>query len=415
MNPLDAARAAFREHFGTEPALLVRTPGRVNLIGEHTDYNGLPVLPFAIDRITAIAAAPSPEPALEAVSLGFEPPARLPLDADPAAVPEPWHRYLAAVLAVLRPAAPLQGVRLAIASDIPPASGLSSSSALSVGMLITLDALLSLGLPHGTLAELAARAERLAGAETGGMDQRVIACARERTLLRIDFLPPAMRTIPVPPGWSFVVASSGLPAPKGGTAREAYNERVVGTRIAAALLADMLGAELEDVPILGNVAAIDAAPVLVDELPARISARRAAAAAGVPLERLVTLSAGTFDPETSIPVRAYARHVLAEAERVDLACAAVEAADLPALGELLLASHASLRDDYRCSTPALDALVTAMHRAGAAGARLTGAGFGGFAVAVCEMGRESRVIEAAVRAAGGPAFAVTPSAGAGLA
>jgi galactokinase len=414
VDPVDAARAAFRNRFGVEPALVARAPGRVNLIGEHTDYNGLPVLPFAIDRATAIAAGPADAPNLEAVSDAFEPPAVLPLDAAPADLPVPWHRYLAGVLHVLRDRLDGRGARLAIASDLPPASGLSSSSALAVGATLALDALLSLGLGRDEIADLAARAERLAGAETGGMDQRVIAFARAGALLRIDFLPPAMRTVPVPAEWGFVVASSGSPAPKGGAARDAYNERVVATRVATLLLADMLGAVLEGTPMLGQVAAIDAAPVLVDELPARISARKAAAAAGVPVEPLVALAAGTFDPDAILPVRQYARHVLAEAERVDLACAAVENADLPALGELMLASHASLRDDYRCSTPALDALVKAMTKAGAAGARLTGAGFGGFAIAVCERGREPAIVEAALRAAGGPAFPVTPSEGADL-
>jgi galactokinase len=414
VEPASAARAAFREHFGAEPALLVRAPGRVNLIGEHTDYNGLPVLPFAIGRATLLAVGPADTPRLEAVSAGFPVPASLPLDADPAAIAEPWHRYLAAALAVLDGRLAGRGARVAIASDLPPASGLSSSSALVVGLLLGLDALFGLGIEPPALVALAARAERLAGAETGGMDQQVIALARAGHLLRIDFLPPSTRHLPVPPGWAFVVASSGQPAPKGGAARAAYNERVVATRVAAALIADMLGAEVEGTPVLGNVADIDAAPILVDELPARVSPRKAAASLGVPVERFVTLSADTFDPDAVLPVRAYARHVLAEAERVDLACAAVEAADLRALGELMLASHASLRDDYRCSTPALDALVAAMSKAGAAGARLTGAGFGGFAIAACERGREAAVIEAAVAAAGGPAFAVEPSAGAAL-
>lgn len=415
MDPAAAAAALFRSTFAAEPAAVAVAPGRVNLIGEHTDYNGLPVLPFAIGQSTAVAVAPSEAPLLEAVSREFPVPARLPLDAGPAACAEPWHRYLAAAAAVLGPRLPGRGARIAVASDLPAASGLSSSSALTVALLLALDAAFGLGLGRAELAGLAAQAERLAGAETGGMDQQVIAFAEAGALLRIDFLPPAMRAVPVPAGWAFVAASSGQPAPKGGGARDAYNERVVATRIAAALLADMLGAEIEGTPLLGHVAAIDAAPVLVDELPARSSARKAAATAGVPLERLVTLAAGAFDPDAQLPVRGYARHVLAEAERVDLACAAVEAGDLAALGELMAASHASLRDDYRCSTPALDALVKAMTKAGAAGARLTGAGFGGFAIAVCERGREQAVIDAAVAAAGGPAFEVAPSAGARLA
>ncbi len=412
MDPATAAVDLFRSTFRVEPLAMARAPGRVNLIGEHTDYNALPVLPFAIDRATALAAAPSERPLLEAVSTAADPAAALPLDADPAAATEPWHRYLAAILAVLGPRVPPLGARLAIATDLPLASGLSSSSALAVAALLALDAAWELALAPGEVETLAAAAERLAGAETGGMDQAVIVHALADHLLRIDFLPPSRRPVPVPPGWSFVVAASGEPAAKGGAARDAYNERVIGTRIAAALLADMLGVDLDDVPVLGNIAAIDAAPVLVEDLPVRASPRSAAASTGVPLSVLTRLANGAFDPDRPIPVRAYARHVLAEAERVDLAVAAVEAADLSALGELMLASHASLRDDYRCSTPRLDALVQALTRAGAAGARLTGAGFGGYAIAVCEAGRERALIEAAERTTGGPAFAVRPSPGA---
>ncbi len=415
MDPAAAAADLFRRTFGAEPRHIAIAPGRVNLIGEHTDYSLLPVLPFAIDRATAVAIGPSDGPSVRAVSDAFPSPAHFPLDAVPATLAEPWHRYLAAARSALADRLPAEGACLAIASDLPAASGLSSSSALTVALLLAFDALWSLRLSRDDLVGLAAHAERLAGAETGGMDQRVIAFARPAHLLRIDFLPPAMTHLAVPGAWAFVVASSGQPAPKGGTARAAYNERVVATRIAAALLADLLGVDPLEAPVLGAIAAIDAAPLLVDELPARISARNAAAAAGIPLEPLVTLSAGAFDPDLPLPVRAFARHVLSEAERVDLACAAVTAGDLAALGELMAASHASLRDDYRCSTPALDALAKAMTNAGAAGARLTGAGFGGFAIAVCERGRERPVIDAAVAAAGGPAFTVTPSAGARLA
>lgn len=402
----------FRQTFAAEPAVVTAAPGRVNLIGEHTDYSALPVLPFAIDRRTAVAAAPLDAPRIEAVSETFPVPASFAPGTPPAELLEPWHRYLAAAVALLQPPRGV-GARIAITSQLPPASGLSSSSALMVALVAALNAAWGLALTPEAIADLAARAERLAGAETGGMDQQVIAFARAGHLLRIDFLPPARRHIPVPPGWAFVVASSGQPAPKGGAARDAYNQRVVGTRVAAALLADMLGVELEGTPLLGHVAGIDAAPVLVEELPERAAPRGIARSLGIPLEWLTALSSGAaLDPDAPVPVRPFARHVLSEAERVEAACRAVESADLAALGRLLDASHASLRDDYRCSSPALDAIVAALRKAGAAGARLTGAGFGGFAVGLCERGREPALVEAAIAAAGGPAFAVTPSDGA---
>jgi galactokinase len=289
--------------------------------------------------------------------------------------------------------------------------GLSSSSALSVGLLAALSRLWGNPLTPQELANRAASAERRVGVETGGMDQQVIAMARAGHALRIDFLPPSIADIPLPDGLAFVVAYSGQEAPKGGAVREAYNERVVGTRIAALMMADMMGFELEGVPLLGNVAKIDAATVVVEELPAQMSARNAANAVETSVDNLVSLSAAHFDSAKKVPVKSYARHVLAEAERVDAAELALRARELRAFGKLMNDSHDSLRNDFKCSTPALDKVAAAMRKAGSFGARLTGAGFGGFAVAACPPEAVAAVIQAAVTATGGPAYEVTASDG----
>ncbi len=137
----------------------------------------------------------------------------------------------------------------------------------------------------------------------------------------------------------------------------------------------------------------------------------AANAAEANVERIVSLSAAHFDSAKKVPVKSYARHVLAEAERVNAAEAALVAGDLKAFGKTMNESHDSLRQDYRCSTPALDRVAAAMRKAGAFGARLTGAGFGGYAVAACPTEAVARVIEAALTATGGPAFEVRASDG----
>jgi galactokinase len=406
----DLVRDAFVERFGGAPELVAFAPGRVNLIGEHTDYNGLPVLPIAIDRGATFALTATEDAVVTVVSKQFPREARISRRAA-GRESEPWHRYVAGVLDELRGIAGGKGANVLIDSDLPTSGGLSSSSALSVGLTAGLAALWGDALPGEDLARRAAAAERRVGVETGGMDQTVIALAEAGHALRIDFLPPAHRQVALPEGLAFVVAASGEDAPKGGAVREAYNERVVGTRIAALMLADMLGVDLEGVPLLGAVADIDAASVMVEELPAAMAARAAANAAEANVERIVSLSAAHFDSAKKVPVKSYARHVLAEAERVNAAEAALVAGDLKAFGKTMNESHDSLRQDYRCSTPALDRVAAAMRKAGAFGARLTGAGFGGYAVAACPPEAVARVIEAAQAATGGPAFEVRASDG----
>lgn len=406
----EALSSAFAERFGGPPAVRALAPGRVNLIGEHTDYCGLPVLPIAIDRGTGVAARATADGIVTVVSRQFTKEARF-ARAAPGRAHEPWHRYVAGVLEELASMAGGRGAEVFIDSDLPTSGGLSSSSALSVGLLAALAGAWGAPLAADELARTAASAERRVGVETGGMDQAVITLAEAGHALRIDFLPPAHRLVALPGELAFVVAASGDVAAKGAGAREAYNERVVGTRIAALMLADVLGIDLDGPLLLGAVAGIEVASVMAEELPAQMSARAAANAAEANVDRIVSLSAEHYDASKRVPVRAYARHVLAEAERVEAAEAALTVGDLKGFGKLMDQSHDSLRNDYRCSTPALDRVAAAMRRAGAYGARLTGAGFGGYAVAACPPGSVERIIEAAVAATGGPAFEVRAADG----
>lgn len=403
-------RNEFAQRYGTAPAAVVRAPGRVNLIGEHTDYCGLPVLPIAINRSTFVAASPTGHGMVRAFSTAMKSNAELSRHAL-AHQSEPWHEYLAGVLRELADIAPARGADLYFDGDLPTTGGLSSSSSFSVGAIAALCAAWGAPLESPAVAERATAAERRVGVETGGMDQLIISQGKAGNALRIDFLPLATRQVALPEGLAFVVAYSGGEAPKGGAMRDAYNERVVGTRIAALMLADKLGVELEGTPLLGNVADIDAASVMVDELPVQMAARTAANTVEADVVRIVQFAASHFDSARKVPVRRLAQHVLAEAERVDSAEQALIAGDLKAFGALLNESHDSLRNNYQCSTPALDKVAAAMRKAGAFGARLTGAGFGGYAVAACPPHTVDAVIAAAVAATGGPAFEVIASDG----
>lgn len=409
-DPVSEVRRAFEAAYGEPPAVVVRAPGRVNLIGEHTDYSHLPVLPIAIDRALYIAASATDDGLVEARSTSFEPPAQLARDDE--AWPEPrWHGYLAGALQEFRNVAPGRGARLLVHGDLPPESGLSSSSALTLGVMVALNAAWDAGIEAAVLARRAAAAERRTGVETGGMDQAVIALASPGAALRIGFSPFEVRPVALPKDLRLIIASSGEPAAKSGDARDAYNQRVIGARIAAVLLADQIGVEAGDPPRLRDVWGLDVVDVLVDELPEQASVREAARSVGLDAARLARLSAGVFDTQLKVPVRRTARHILSEADRVDAAEAALLEGDLVRFGKLLNQSHDSLRNDFRCSTPALDRLCAAMRRAGALGARLTGAGFGGFAVAAAREDAVPAIIEAAEKATGGPAFEVRASAG----
>jgi galactokinase len=381
--------------------VVVSAPGRVNLIGEHTDYAGLPVLPFAIDRRVTVAAAPN---------------RRLEIVSEMAGEPyvgrgqrEGWHRYVSAVLDVLEHE---DGLVATVESDLPSGGGLSSSTAFTMALVAAVARAGGRRLEPAEVARLAADAERNAGVESGEMDQTVIAHGREGNALRIDFAPGSreLRHVPIPGGAAFVVAYSGRPAEKGGAARDDYNSRVVGGRVATVLLAHRLGIAVPSPLRLGGLAHLAGAVDLALELPVEWSVADAARATGVDETVLATLTRGSFPSDRPVPVRAVAGHVITEAERVDQAEEALADADLEHLGSLMDRSHVSLRD-FGASTPALDRLVEAMRVAGALGARLTGAGFGGNAVALCRRSAVGGVVEAAVEATGGPAFEVRASSG----
>jgi galactokinase len=264
-----------------------------------------------------------------------------------------------------------------------------------MALLAALNATWELELTLDQLVERGIVAERHVGVESGGMDQTVIAHASDRTALRIDFHPPSHRPVPLPDRLRVVVAYSGQEAPKGGAVKHRYNARVVSCRLAAALLAHQLGQTVELPPVLAHVAGAQRVASLVEDLPERATPTAIASQLGLAAAPLVRLTAGTFDHDVQVPIRSVARHVLGEARRVDQMEEALRSDDLPRVGQLLDASHRSLAEDFGCSTEALDRLCTAMRQAGAAGARLTGAGFGGFAVAVTEPDRVGLVIEAA--------------------
>jgi galactokinase len=385
----------FRHRFGTPPEVIVRAPGRVNVIGEHTDYSLLPVMPMAIQRALIVAASRAEGEGVRAHSLGFG-------DAELTDHEAGWGRYVAAALPELqRPVA----ANIMIGGDLPAESGLSSSAALTTGVLAAISLLAGLDIDGDDLVRRAIAAEHRVGVRSGGMDQTVVVHGKAGSLLRIDFDPPSRRNVPIPDGLVLVVASSGARAAKAGEARQRYNGLVVGARLAAIVLSRALLPH--EHPHLSAVRGRPGLALQVEKLPESASL----AQIGVAPDAWVSLDLAGFSPHQAVPLAAAARHALGEADRVDAAEDALSAGHIVEFGAILDASHASLRDDLRCSTESLDRLCAAMRRAGAVGARLTGAGFGGYAVAAVPLESVEAVLAAAISATGGPAFVAEPSQG----
>ncbi len=346
---------------------LAIAPGRVNLIGEHTDYNGLPVFPIAIDRYVRIefTVADDPVVRLDSPVARFDPftfQLKRPIDA---ARQGDWSNYVrAAARGLLEHGLRLErGIEGIVTGDVPVASGLSSSSALVVAVALALLKANGVALPRLQLAALMARAEWFVGLQGGGMDQAACLHGVAGHALRIEFDPLRVTPVAVPAGWRWVVASSLAPAEKSGGARQAYNER--GRQCREALGAMAAGAA-------------DALPTYRDLV------------AEDDVDGLLRHAGRTLAP---VLFRRF-RHVLTEGRRVALAEVAMRRGDMRRFGDLMVRSHQSLRDDYEVSTGALDAIVEVALEAGGAGARLTGAGFGGCAVALCDDATAGPVMEA---------------------
>lgn len=365
---LDVVRTAFMGMYeGRVPTHYTRAPGRVNLIGEHTDYNGLPVFPMALAQEVRVFFRPREDDQVHLANFHSEfPPRTFPLSAqiekDP---PGDWGNYLKAPCQALHRRLGLErGFDGLVQSTVPVASGLSSSSALVNAVGVTLLKVNEASLPTLELAEEMARAERYTGTQGGGMDQAISLGARAGHASRIEFEPLRTFEQAVPPEWHFVVAHTLVRAEKSGDAQAAYNRRREECREAIELLAHELPTP-------------DGSPVTYPDLVARI-----------PLKELLTTA------EAVLPHHLFRRfrHVVTEAHRVYEAEGAMGRRDLLTFGILMDASHESLRMDYEVSSRELDRLVELARGSGAAGARLTGAGFGGCMVALTGSARLDRVL-----------------------
>ncbi|MEV0606883.1 galactokinase [Polymorphospora rubra] len=350
----------FERQYGETPAGRWAAPGRVNLIGEHTDYNDGFVLPFALPQRTVVAATPVDEPLWTVWS--EQTGERITFDGEQADKPghvTGWGSYVAGVVWALRDAGhPVPGARLAIASDVPPGAGLSSSAALESAVLTALADLGRLGLPVEARPALAQRAENVyAGMPCGVMDQAASIRCRAGHALFLDCRSLDLEHIPFDP------AAAGL----------------------AVLVIDSRAPHRH---VTGEYAA------------RRAACESAARALGVPALRDVPLDglAAALDRLDDDVVRRRVRHVVTENQRVLETVALLRAGDVTAIGPLMTASHVSMRDDFEITVPEVDTAVAAALSAGAYGARMTGGGFGGCVLALVDADRAETVADAVTAA-----------------
>ena len=340
MSLADKVKAHFTAEFGEAPSFIVRAPGRVNLIGEHTDYNDGFVLPLAIDRAAFIALRPRADQRVLALSLDMDDQREFALDDLRRNTDVDWIDYLIGVAWSLNERGhTLCGWEGVVAGDVPIGSGLSSSAALELATARAFGCVSQFDWEPVAMALACQRAENeWLGVNCGIMDQMISAAGIQDRALLIDCRNLKTDSAPLPAGTAVVILDTGT---RRGLVDSAYNERRAQCEAAARHFG------------LAALRDIDSASF----------AARA--------HELDALS------------RARARHVISENERTLQARDAMFAGDAAALGQLMIESHISLRDDFEVSSVALDAIVDCANAAPSCfGARMTGAGFGGCAVAL---------------------------------
>lgn len=342
-------QSIFRGKFGEDPNHIARAPGRVNLLGEHVDYNDGPVLPVAIDRAVYLAASPSNDDLVTLHALDFGEKVsfnlsslsqKTTIDGNPLPA---WAHYPAGVAWALQDAGfQLDGLKAVYTSDVPMGAGLSSSAAVEVGFGVLWDALGGWEIDRLELARISQRAENdYVGVSSGLMDQFASACGIEGFALYFDTRSLEWEPAPLPPGTSIIIADSGV---RRSLTTSAYNER----RLACEEAVEILQKYKPDIRALRDISTIEFAAY------------------------------SEYLPEV---IRRRAEHVVKEIGRVHSGLSALHRQDIRAFGALMYSGHASLRDLYEVSTPELDILVNLAHQqSGCIGARLTGAGFGGSTV-----------------------------------
>ncbi len=346
-----------RRVFEQEPIGVYGAPGRVNLIGEHTDYAGGFVMPAAIDFVTLAAVSSRVDGGVSVYSANFNERIEYAPDALPKHGKHHWSDYPMGVLQVLRAEGiAVPGLSLSLFGDVPLGAGLSSSASIEVATMLAMLAAVGTTLPRSQMALLAQRAENsFVGANCGIMDQFIACCGARDHALLLDCRSLESRLAPIPSNLTLVICNTMV---KHSHAGGEYNTRRAEVEQATAVLRS----HRPEVTLLRDATPADLKQ-WGHEMPPNVLKR--------------------------------ARHIITDSLRAQAAAAALERGDLPELGRLMAAAHASYRDDFEASCPEADLMVDLANRQpGLVGARLTGGGFGGCTVNLVEEGHAEAFAEA---------------------
>ncbi len=346
MLDVTATRSLHSQRFGQSPAVFT-APGRVNIIGEHTDYADGFVMPAAIDFATLAAISPRDDGAIVIRSVNFDEEVTYPVGGLPAKCSHQWRDYPLGILSVLRE----EGIQippfsLTLNGDVPIGAGLSSSASIEVASMVAVLSLTAAEIPMTRVAQLCQRAENhFVGASTGIMDQFIACCGEKDHALLLDCRSLEYRLAPIPPNISLVIANSMV---KHSHAGGEYNTRRAEVEEGTALLRN----HRPEIKLLRDATPEDLA---------------------------------RWGQEMRPEVLKRCRHIITENIRTVAAADALEAGDLKTLGRLMYEAHASYRNDFEASCPEVDILVDlAKKEPGCIGARLTGGGFGGCTINLVE-------------------------------
>ena len=344
-------RARFRRRYGREPAVAWTCPGRVNLIGDHTDHQGGLALPFAIDRYVTVVVAPREDATVRVCSTDYPDDASGSLTQQPPA--DGWASYvLGAAWLLHRRGLLSHGADVSVSSTLPVGAGLSSSAAITCAAVCALAEVAGEPLSRADAARIAQQVETdVVGAPVGLLDQTAVLFAEAGTALLIDFTAGGHESVPLPgEGWGFAIVDTRVAHANADGQYAALRRRLDSAR-------ERLG--------IGSLSVLD----------------------------VETVADRQSDLGAAYPA---VRHVVTENDRVRRAAVALRVNDIGRVGALMLQSHESLRDDLGVSCPELDLAVTLAMGAGATGARMTGGGFGGSAVVLATrdvlVGLESLVV-----------------------
>lgn len=388
---------------------VLRAPGRVNLIGEHTDYNGLPVMPMALDKDILVAFTPRNDNTVTITNPDFQKRSFSIEEEIPAYETGDWGNYIKAGVqrivrlmlensneksleTLRRQGDPVRGFDASFLGSIPIGAGLSSSSAMVVASAMVFMECNGLTIDSIALAEQMAEAEWYVGTQGGGMDQAACLLSRKNRALKIDFFPLRVRPVTLPGDYSIVVADSLVTASKTKEARLLYNTRPAECRAATALLANHLHqtekTNVTDIQRIGDICnriGCTKTVKIIEETftKDRYSKTEIAFILGLTVKEVDSLFFTTKandtipEPPEGFPLGARARHVVTEAIRVEKSEEALQNMDVETFSEQINGSWRSCRDDYEIGHPAIDDIITIARRAGSKASRLTGAGFGG--------------------------------------